>query len=94
VKAPTPEKGIQNRDAPASTEGAELYNLDKDIGESNNLAASEPDKVKELAAAWDKWNAELVPPKWKQGNAGKKGGGAGGGAKKRKAQAQPQPQAQ
>ena len=89
VKAPSPEKGVRNREAPASTEGAELYNLDKDIGESNNLAASEPEKVKELAAAWDKWNAELVPPKWTQGNAGKKKAD-GPGPRKRKAQAQPQ----
>lgn len=42
----------------------ELYNLAKDIGESHNLAAAHPEKVKELQAAWDRWNAELVPPSW------------------------------
>lgn len=77
VKAPTPEKGVRNREAPASTEGAELYNLEKDIGESTNLATSEPEKVKELSVAWEKWNAELVPPKWQQGKPGKRKRGAG-----------------
>ena len=49
----------------AVTDGAELYNLTADIGEKNNLAATNPDKVKELAAAWNAWNAELVDPKWR-----------------------------
>lgn len=49
----------------ATTEGAELYNLAADIGETNNLAAQNPDKVKELAADWNRWNAELVEPKWR-----------------------------
>jgi len=31
---------------------AELYNLADDIGERNNLAAAHPEKVKELAEAW------------------------------------------
>jgi arylsulfatase A-like enzyme len=48
----------------ASTEGSELYNLAKDIGEKENLAAKEPDKRKELAAAWDKWNAGNIEPMW------------------------------
>lgn len=91
VKAPA-EGGAtpQSLGAVASTEGAELYNLDEDIGESKNLAASQLEKVKELAAAWNAWNAELVAPKWLPGKGGKKAGGAlgaGGGAKKKKAQA-------
>jgi arylsulfatase A-like enzyme len=47
-----------------------LYNLAKDIGESNDLAAQEPERMKELQAAWDKWNAELAKPLW--GAGGKK----------------------
>src|SRR5262249_19561498 len=47
-----------------------LYNLAEDIGESNDLAAKQPEKVKELQAAWDKWNVELVKPLW--GGSGKK----------------------
>jgi arylsulfatase A-like enzyme len=44
-----------------------LYNLAADIGERNDLAAKHPDKVKELQAAYDKWNAELAGPKWARG---------------------------
>lgn len=42
----------------------ELYNLAQDIGESKDLAATQPDKFKELKAAWDKWNSTLVKPLW------------------------------
>jgi arylsulfatase A-like enzyme len=50
----------------------ELYNLKEDIGESRNLAAAQPDKVKELQTAWDRWNSELVAPGWGPGGANKK----------------------
>ena len=40
----------------------ELYDLATDIGESKDLAASQPEKVKELQAMWDKWSAEQAPP--------------------------------
>jgi len=39
-----------------------LYNLAADIGEKNNLAASEPAKVAELLKLWQAWNAEQAPP--------------------------------
>ena len=42
----------------------QLYNLADDVGEQNDLAEKEPERVKELSAAWDKWNAELAPPAW------------------------------
>jgi arylsulfatase A-like enzyme len=48
----------------ATTEGAELYNLANDIGEQNNLADKEPEKLKELTVAWNAWNAELKDPSW------------------------------
>ncbi len=47
---------------------AKLYNLADDIGETKDLAATMPDKMKELQSKWDAWNATLVPPLW--GNAG------------------------
>jgi arylsulfatase A-like enzyme len=47
-----------------------LYNLKDDIGEATDLSAKMPDKVKELQAAWDKWNTGNVPPLW--GAEGKK----------------------
>ncbi|MFN0077024.1 MAG: sulfatase [Prosthecobacter sp.] len=59
--------------------GRALYNLKDDIGEKNNLATSEPDKLKQMTAAWDAWNATLMPPKWGQANR------AGKGKKKKKA---------
>jgi arylsulfatase A-like enzyme len=40
----------------------ELYNLADDISESNNMAASNPDKVRELKSLWENWNAEQAPP--------------------------------
>jgi arylsulfatase A-like enzyme len=47
----------------------ELYNLAADIGESKDLAKAESAKFAELKADWDKWNGELVPPKWAPANA-------------------------
>jgi arylsulfatase A-like enzyme len=49
----------------ASLDGAQLYNLAKDIGETTNLADKEPEKFKELAVAWQKWNSELADAKWR-----------------------------
>ncbi len=39
-----------------------LVNLAADIGESKDLSAEHPDKVKELRAVFDKWNAEQAAP--------------------------------
>jgi arylsulfatase A-like enzyme len=47
--------------------GAELYNLADDISESRNLAAARPKKVKELSAAWQRWNKALTKPLWSPG---------------------------
>lgn len=43
---------------------SKLYNLKEDIGESNDLATSMPEKLKELQILWDAWNATLVNPLW------------------------------
>ncbi len=37
----------------------ELYNMSKDRSECNNLAGSQPERVKEMAALWEKTNAKL-----------------------------------
>ena len=42
--------------------GFELYDLEADIGESNNLAASMPEKVAELRALLEKWRSEINAP--------------------------------
>jgi arylsulfatase A-like enzyme len=64
VKAPGANATQGEFQTKATTEGAHLYNLTSDIGEQNNLAEKEPAKRAQLAAAWDKWNAELIEPKW------------------------------
>lgn len=46
-----------------------LFNLKDDVGEAADLAAKHPDKVRELQAAWDAWNAANVPPLWGGGAA-------------------------
>ena len=46
---------------------AELYNLAEDIGETKNLAAVHPEKVRELAADWQRWNKNLRKPLWPPG---------------------------
>jgi len=83
-------KGIEGaeRFGKASTQDAELYNLAQDIGEKSNLADKEPAQFKELAAAWDKWNSELVDPKWFPDRAGaaKKSGKIKSGKKKANSQ--------
>jgi arylsulfatase A-like enzyme len=43
-----------------------LYNLKEDIGERNDLASAQTDKVNELQALWDEWNQTLVEPLWPQ----------------------------
>lgn len=43
-----------------------LFDLAKDIGEKNDLAAANPDKVKDLEAELDRWNGELKEPLWKR----------------------------
>jgi arylsulfatase A-like enzyme len=48
----------------ADLSGAELYNLKEDIGEKRNLAATHPEKVRELVAAWQQWNKDLARPLW------------------------------
>jgi arylsulfatase A-like enzyme len=41
-----------------------LYNLAADIGESNDLAAVQPEKLGQLQDLWNAWNAQLVEPLW------------------------------
>ena len=41
-----------------------LFNLRDDIGEQNNLASSQPDKLKELQAAFAEWEMGTQPAKW------------------------------
>jgi arylsulfatase A-like enzyme len=47
---------------------SELYHLSDDVAEATNLAATEPEKLKELRAAYDAWAAGTVPAKWGRSN--------------------------
>ncbi|MCE9532312.1 MAG: sulfatase [Planctomycetes bacterium] len=46
------------------SDGKKLFNLKDDLGEKTDLTAKNPEKVKELQAAWDEWNKSNVAPTW------------------------------
>lgn len=48
-------------------DGAMLFNLAKDIGEKEDLAAEHPERVAQLAKQWNEWNANLPDPAWTGG---------------------------
>ncbi len=56
--------GAAARREKATVEGAKLFNLKDDLGEQTDLTQKHPEKVKELAALWEKWNATLIAPAW------------------------------
>jgi arylsulfatase A-like enzyme len=64
---------------------AKLYNLATDIGETKDLAAGQSDKLKELQAKWDAWNATLAAPLWggKTGSSDREPGKAAKGKRRK-----------
>jgi arylsulfatase A-like enzyme len=64
VKGRDPNVRQPLRRGQADLAGAMLFNLANDPGEQRNLAAEMPQKVKELEAAWQIWNAQLKAPSW------------------------------
>ncbi len=42
--------------------GIQLYNVDKDIGETRNLAAEKPEALGRLIKLYEEWNAKNIPP--------------------------------
>ena len=42
----------------------ELYNLQNDIGETLNLAETEPEMVKNIQAAYAEWDNQMIAAKW------------------------------
>jgi len=74
-------KLVQDRDGEA-----QLFNLQADIGEATDLAATKPEKLKELRAAFDEWEKGTQPAKWVRQDgrtAGPARSGAGGGIEER-----------
>ncbi len=65
--------------------GPFLYNLKDDIGETKDLSAQMPDKVKELQSKWDAWNKTLMRPLWWQGKGDSDGDPKQPKSKKKKA---------
>ena len=45
-----------------------LYNLNEDIGEAHDRSGDQPEKSKELLAAWDDWSRQLARPLWGPGS--------------------------
>lgn len=64
---------------------ARLYNLARDLGETTDLSAAQPEKVAELQAKWDAWNQQNVKPLW--GGRGDGDGDEPGSAPKKRKQA-------
>jgi arylsulfatase A-like enzyme len=66
---------------PVST--VKLYDLSKDIHEDKDLAAEQPEKVKQLQARWDEWNHGNVKPLWGPDYGDDDGAEPGAGKKKK-----------
>ena len=62
---------------------AMLYNLASDPGETRDLAATMPDKVKALQAKWDAWNVGNVKPLWGAGSGDSDGDEPGAGSRRK-----------
>jgi hypothetical protein len=41
-----------------------LFDLGKDIGETTDLASKQPERVRRMQAAWNRWNEGLIAPRW------------------------------
>ncbi|HNQ22524.1 MAG TPA: sulfatase [Phycisphaerae bacterium] len=52
----------------------QLFNLSRDVGEETDLAAQEPERLRELQAAYKKWNAGNIPAKWRRSERDSRGG--------------------
>jgi arylsulfatase A-like enzyme len=46
---------------------AQLFNIKADIAETTDVSAKFPDKKRELAESWQRWNQELATPRWSPG---------------------------
>ena len=47
----------------------QLFNLKDDLSETKDLAAEQPEKLKELQQRLTKWESELMNPRWPRGDA-------------------------
>lgn len=49
---------------PPASDSDLLFNLADDIGEQHDLAATRPEKLKELQAAYALWDGQMMAPQW------------------------------
>ena len=68
---------------------ARLYKLSEDLGETKDLAAAEPEMVKELQEKWNSWNQSNVAPLWGGGNSDNDGDEPGGATNKKAKRVKP-----
>jgi len=47
-----------------TSQPASLYNLQTDIGETQDLAGAQPGDVNTLTSLYNQWNSETIPPLW------------------------------
>ena len=55
-------------------EGVELYDLATDIGEAQDVAGENIEKVSELQKLYDGWNEKMIKPKWNRSSRMYRGG--------------------
>ena len=72
-------------DRAAGVVGPRLYDLQSDVGETRDLAATMPDTVRDLQARWDAWDEANVAPLWGQAQRGGPRRAAGEGRRRRPA---------
>ena len=60
----SPAERSQSDSGDVDLSGAQLYNLRDDVGETHDLTGTNAARVRELAALWRRWNAELPKPGW------------------------------
>jgi arylsulfatase A-like enzyme len=60
--------GQSNQRGGGPASASKLYDLGQDIGEANDLAAKLPERLAELEAIWQKWNAQMARPLWGPGS--------------------------
>lgn len=47
--------------------GYRLYNISSDLGETNDLTASKPEKFNQLKQSFEQWESHMIPPLWTEG---------------------------
>lgn len=65
----------RNQEIDKTEKWPKLYNLESDIGETNDVSDANPEIVKELQADWEEWNKGNIEPAW-PANQGARGNNA------------------